>query len=1181
MKLLKGLFRFLFSRRLWTFIGLVLLCILIWLYGGLVKIGEVAPLDQDLVRLIVIAVIAVAWLVSLLLAQMRAIRANRMFVTELAQPAPKRAPRPGEAAMAEVSGKFQSIMAEMKKSKLGGRKFLREMPWYVIIGPPGTGKTTALRQSGLHFPIDLTDDLKGVGGTRNCDWFFTEDAVLIDTAGRYVEQQSAPEADAAEWQGFLDLLKKHRGKRALNGVILTLSVQELLGDETALRAHGREIRKRLAELRDRLGIRLPVYLMVTKADLIPGFEAYFGALGTREREQVWGATLSTDARIDATGIGRELKALSAELEKRLVGRLAEDVALDRRAEVFRFPAQVERVGAPLKVLIDAVFGESRYEETPWLRGFYFTSATQEGSPIDRLVGEMARGFGIGAEPAPARRHAERRSFFLRNLLTEVIFREAGLGTFDAAAEERRKWLWRGALGGSVLAVALASMAFLYAFVRYSGAIADQALLLEGLQARLTNVAARQAPVDPPDIDLALEAVTEVQAAATGVDPGLAGWTGPRASAEIARAQKIAYDHSLRNILEPRMVALLEATMWRQIRDPEYLLGAMKVYQMMTGRAVFNEEFAAAWWQDSLPLAAPVNPFPTESARAHQLAAITRMAGEEAASQIQPDPALVQAALESICQIPLSVRAYNALMADPAVSGLPEWLPGDHAGPNGARVLTRLSEKTLRVGLPGAFTYDGFHGTILPLVPEVAAQAAIDRDVFAGGCADSSGGTVDDIEAEVLKLYYDDFIAQWDGFLRDVRLAPIPDLRIATENLKDLASTDSALKRLLRAVVAETDLIRVAEGDASGGPPPGLINKALSKLGTVGKLAKQGSRIAAASGGGGAPAEPDGQRVADHFRPIKATIEEVDGNPPLLDAAVAALAALSQELLTVTASPDPEGALLARGGLAELTGAVANEAAALPDPLDDWVAGIAGDTGAVTRDAVIARLNARWRADVLPFCTAATAGRYPFDEGSRIDINGPDFQRLFGTGGLMDVFINEQLLPYVDVTARPWSWRADLGLDAAGLQPFEQARRMRDALFPGGGALMINFWLTGTDLSPNASRVDLNVDGQTLQYFNQASQPVAMTWPGRDGTNTVTLAFTPLDGATQQITSETGSWAWLRMIRKGALSPGAQPELFALRLGHAGFSASFELRAQSVENPFDMTIFGNFRCPDKF
>ncbi len=1180
MKLIKGFFRFLFSRRLWVFIGLVILCLLIWLYGPLVRIGEAVPLGSEIVRLIVIGLIAILWLVSLLLAQLRAIRANRMFVTELAQSEPQRQAAPGEENVAEVGAKFQGVLAEMKRSKLGGKKFLREMPWYVIIGPPGTGKTTALRQSGLHFPIDLADDLKGVGGTRNCDWFFTEDAVMIDTAGRYVEQQSAPEVDAAEWQGFLDLLRKHRGRRALNGVILTLSVEELLGDEAALRSHGREIRKRLAELRERLGIRLPVYLMITKMDLIPGFEAFFGGLGNREREQVWGATLATDARTDATAIGRELKALTTELEKRLVGRLAEDVPLERRAETFRFPAQVEHLGGPLRTLIDAVFGESRYEETPWLRGFYFTSATQEGSPIDRLVGELAHGFGIGAEPPAMRRHGERRSFFLRDLLSEVVFREAGLGTFDAAAEERRKWIWRGAMAASVLAVALASLLFLYSYLRYSGGIADQARQLEALQARLANVAARQAPLDPPDLDLALDAVTEVEAAQTRVDAGLASLTGPTAEAEIAQAQKIAYERSLRNILEPRMVALLEATMWRQIRDPEFLLGAHKVYQMMTGLAPYDDEFAAAWWQEVLPQAAPVDPFPTEAALGHELAAIRRMASEE--NKIEADPLLVRAALESICQIPLSVRAYNALLADPLVKGLPEWIPADFAGPNGIRVLTRLSGKTLRVGIPGAFTYKGFHEVVLELAPEVSAQAALDRTVFAGGCADSSDASVAEIEDQVLKLYFDDFIAQWDGFLRDVRLAPIEDLRTATENLKDLASTDSALKRLLRAVVTETNLAFVPDdGDGGGGPPPGLIKKALSKLGAVGKLANQGRKFASTAGAGQAEAEAPGQRVSDHFKPIRATIEEVDGQPPLIDAAVAALTALANELQTVAASPDPNAALLARGGLPQLTGAIANEARNLPDPLDDWVAGIAGDTESVTREAVIAQLNARWRADVQPFCVSATAGRYPFDQSSSIDVNVADFQRLFGPGGLVDAFINDQLLPYVDTTVKPWAWRADLGLDAATLTPFQQARSIRDGLFPGGAGPLMAFTLEPKDLSPNAIRVTLNVDGQSLAYSNSAARPLPMTWPGKDGTNVITLSFTPLNGAGELIASETGSWAFLRLIRKGQLRKTDLPELFRLRLGFSGFAADFELKAASVDNPFDLTMFGNFRCPEKF
>jgi type VI secretion system protein ImpL len=225
MRVLKSVFGFFLSRTFWTLVGLVLLAALIWLYGPLLAFGTATPLASDLARIVVIGLLVILWLVSALVRQIRAARANRMFVTDLARPEPARPRAPGEENVGEVNQKFQDILTEMKRSKLGGRKFLRDMPWYVIIGPPGTGKTTALKQSGLHFPVDLSDDLKGVGGTRNCDWFFTEEAVLVDTAGRYVQQESDPEVDAAEWRGFLALLKKHRGRRALNGVILTLSAR--------------------------------------------------------------------------------------------------------------------------------------------------------------------------------------------------------------------------------------------------------------------------------------------------------------------------------------------------------------------------------------------------------------------------------------------------------------------------------------------------------------------------------------------------------------------------------------------------------------------------------------------------------------------------------------------------------------------------------------------------------------------------------------------------------------------------------------------------------------------------------------------------------------------------------------------------------------------------------------------
>lgn len=1174
MGLLRALWGLLTARWLWTLIGLVLLSVLICTFGPGISVYGAAPLASDLTRAGLVAALFLTWAAWQIARALRARRANRLFVSEIAL-VPDRPLSPGADNVAAVGAKFQEILGELKRRKLAGKRFLRDMPWYVIIGPPATGKTTALRQSGLSFPLDLGDDLAGIGGTRNCDWFFTEDAVLIDTAGRYVQQESAPEIDAAEWLGFLDLLKKHRGRRALNGVIVALSIETLSEGDAAIRAHGRQIRKRLLELRERLEIRLPVYLILTKADLIEGFEPFFGGLSTADREQVWGATFAPGARIDGAEVGRELALLAGQLEGRLVARLEAEEALGTRAAIFRFPAQVTSLAEPIRLLVDTVFGESRYEESAWLRGVYFTSATQEGTPIDRLTAALASSFGLPALPRPAPPRFERRSFFLKRLLGEVIFREAGLGRLDPAAEERRRWIWRGAAVACAGIVVLAGLLFTLSYLANRGAIAAQADQLEQLQATLAPVAARQVPLDPLDLGLALDAVTEVANARTPAPGGMLAWIGPSAGPELARADRDAYDRALRNILEPRMVALLEATMWRQIRDPDFLLGALKTYRMMTGGAAMDTAFAVDWWQTRLPKAAPIPPLPTQAAAEHQLAAFELMARD--ADPIPPDDALVTAALASICSIPLPVRAYNALLSDPAVTALPDWIPAGFAGPNASKVLIRRSGKTLRVGIDGAFTYDGFHKAILDRLPEIATQQAMDRSVFAGGCTESAETTVSALSQDILQLYYQDYIAQWDGFLHDIALAPLTNLQVAGQNLKDLSSADSALKRLLLAVVAETDLARPTDSATAAAAPPSFFTKVLTKLGSLGKLASKSAKLIPAAGNA-ADIDLSGQPVSAHFKPLRAVVTEVDGAPPLLDGTVAALTQLSSVIQTVSVSPNPEDAIKKQGGLAELTGAVTSQAALLPEPLNGWFTGLAGDTSAITQKAVATDLNAIWRADGLPFCQAALAGRYPFDPSSTIDVNPTDFARVFGPGGLIDSFTNDHLLPYVDTSHRPWRWRADLGLDPQSLAAFEQARAIRDSLFPGGAGPSMNFSLEPKDLSQDATRVTLNLDGQLLSYFNNATRPMPMSWPGKDGTGVILLSFQPIDGSPEVMISETGSWAWLRMLKSGRLSATDQPDLFKLRLSAKGHYADFDLRSASVDNPFDLTMFAKFTCP---
>ncbi len=194
--------------------------------------------------------------------------------------------------MAELESRFKEALDTLSKTRFGqtegglfgrwNKRYIYQLPWYLIIGSPGSGKTTALINSGLDFPLAAQFGkraIPGMGGTRNCDWWFTDQAVLLDTAGRYTTQESDAEQDKAAWKGFMQLLRRFRGRQPVNGVIVTLSVQELLSSSDTERAQlAQLIGLRLSELCEELTIRFPVYVLVTKSDLLAGFNEFFGAM---------------------------------------------------------------------------------------------------------------------------------------------------------------------------------------------------------------------------------------------------------------------------------------------------------------------------------------------------------------------------------------------------------------------------------------------------------------------------------------------------------------------------------------------------------------------------------------------------------------------------------------------------------------------------------------------------------------------------------------------------------------------------------------------------------------------------------------------------------------------------------------------------------------------------------------
>jgi type VI secretion system protein ImpL len=533
----------------------------VWFVGDMFR-----PLEGAAARIGLIVVVGVAFLAWEFWRMRRAAKENEQLLSGLvggsldADSAERAA-----AELQTLRKRFEDALGVLRKARFrtpeGERRTVSQLPWYMFIGAPGSGKTTALLNAGLRFPLGDPrageQALQGVGGTRNCDWWFTDQAVLVDTAGRYTTQESDKQADSAAWLGFLDLLKRFRPRQPLNGVILTLSIGDLVHwNDEELARYAKHVRDRVRELYARLGVRLPIYLMVTKTDLLAGFTEFYSEFDVKHRAQVWGTTF--DSTEQARGLGERFKDEFAHLERRLYTllpeRLQETRDLQKRATIYRFPQQYRVAGPLITKFLEGAFGGAWVGEAPFVRGVYFTSGTQEGSPIDRVLGTLARSFNLERKVQPPAAGAG-KSYFLKRLLHEVIFGESGLAGLDMAAERGRR-MARVAAYAAFAAVAIAFT------LLWTASFLGNRSLIASAEAR-TGEAKREIEALPSirageegKLIAVLNRLRELRDSARGGDSGLlrAGfYQGDKLGAQAARA----YRNALRDGLLAHLAISLE------------------------------------------------------------------------------------------------------------------------------------------------------------------------------------------------------------------------------------------------------------------------------------------------------------------------------------------------------------------------------------------------------------------------------------------------------------------------------------------------------------------------------------------------------------------------------------------------------------------------------------------------
>ena len=1179
---MKRLFSWLFKRAVLAFIGVLLVSLVFWFESPLIAFDGKEPFAGAGIRWFFIALMFLGWGAWYGWKMLAAHLANRRLMASLAAADAPAAPAGAHAGMTAATVQEQAALKERMQQALDvmrkasgqgrwGRQYLYQLPWYMFVGAPGSGKTTTLLHSGLRFP--LADAIGpgavgGVGGTRQCDWWFTDEAVLLDTAGRYTTQDSDAAVDQAGWYSFLGLLKKHRPRRPINGVIVALSVSDLLQQGPAARqAQAVAIRARIAELHEKLGSSFPVYVTVTKCDLLAGFMEFFDTLGRDERAKVWGLTfaLGTDGAGALAAFPARFLELEQQLQARVLGRMQEERDLQRRALLYRFPQQFGGLGEVLAGFLTAVFEPTRYQASAQLRGVYFTSGTQEGSPIDRVMGALAATFGLDRKVLPPNATSG-RSYFITDLLREVIFKEAGLAGIDAGYEQRRQRLrWLGA-GAAALLVVLLAAGLATSYVRNGRTVQEVAQRSDALD--------KLVQAGPPDgtVVAVLPMLDAARGLPGGYDEREAGAPlltrfGLNQSDKLGAGAQLAYQRLLRSALLPRLTGRLEEVLRRgDANNQEQLYEALRVYLMLGQPGHLDPDSVLAWlafdWGRSLPDASPMQ---RDQLLAHAAALL-----DGGAEPPVLDAALVAGVRSTLAMMPLPERVYNRVKRQVAQAKLPEFSVNRAVGRDVSAVLARKSGEPLTRGVTGLYSVAGYREllkqTPLALVDIAKDSWVLDQREGEGKAGAASALTSDQMQAAVLQLYYADYIRLWDAVLADVRVAPFSSLDQGARITNALAAADSPLKALLVAASRETTLDGVGAKNAV--PIDAMRNK----------LSEARRKLEAALGGDDnpAPAVKAGNPVDRHFEPLRKLVGTAAAPGPL-DAQLALLKDASQyfdaaDKARRAGTPAPGGDVLQK---------IKRAAEGTPAPLGEMLQNVDSAGSGLTLGSERARIQALWAAEAAPFCRDAIAGRYPLVRSATRDATPEDFGKFFGPGGIMDDFFSKNLAAQVDMAGGQWKWRntgeAPTGIGQDVLNQFQRAARLREMFFGAGGRQpSLRF-----DLMPQAgaaalTKVTLDIDGQPVLYTAGApSRAAGITLPsGKGGGQVFVEAVPPLRA---ELRTE-GPWAFFRMLDKGVLQPGAQGERYTLTFDLDGHKMAYQLTASSVINPFRRDALEQFRCP---
>lgn len=1175
-----------------------------------------------------VAVLLAVWLSVWLWRRRKARKASDAISGILEEQAGRDSERLARAELDTLRRRMQEAVRTLKNSKLGqfsGRSALYELPWYITIGNPAAGKSSAIVNSGLKFPFEdgAGNVIHGIGGTRNCDWFFTTEGILLDTAGRY----SVNGDDRSEWLGFLDLLKKHRSRAPINGIIVTVSIAELVGNPPDFAiALAKNLRQRVQELTERLEVLAPVYLMFTKADLITGFNDFFQDIDQSERDRVWGATLpyDTSARQDAIALfERRFDELYEGLREMSVAQLSLARGEGASPGLIAFPLEFASIKPVLRSFVATLFEDNPFQFRPVFRGFYITSALQSGETRSASSEQIEQRFGLTGAAGTPYQTGSSNGFFLKDLFSRVIFADR-----DLIRQHTSPFKTRLRYAGFMAAV----LAFGVALGSWSWSYSNNRELVRNIQADLDKVVRTQQ--ERMDLQSRLQALEILQDRITQLEqfrrsrPLHLGF-GLFQGDQLLTSLKANHFSGVRSVMLDPVTENLETFLAEVARTPlrpqsdatprstaatgqyrearadsvEDAYNALKTYLMLASAeriepGHLSDQLTRFWrsWLEANRGSMTREEMIRSAERV--LSFHLSQVGDPQWPLIRNNLALVDSSRENLRRVVRGMPAAERVYAEVKARASTRFAPVTVASIVGNQSGSVVSGSHV---VSGTFTAEAWRTLVQPSIRSAATSALDSADwVLRTAIRDdlTLEGSPEQIQKTLVDMYKREYADEWHRFLQGIDVASFDDFGSALQAMEQLGNVQqSAIGKILNTVSEQTSW------DNPGRPATALNT---SGSGFTDWFKRAVLRREAAS----AAAELDLAAVdsieaqgtlGKEFAGIARLVADREDGGSLTRAYLQQLALVRTRLNEVNHQGDPgPGAVklvqdTLEGRHSELSDALRfvedQMLSSVPDPqrgpLRPLLLRPLQQSFAAALLPAQRELNKIWLAQVYDPFNRQLAVKYPFAADATIEATPAEIAHVFGPEGAIARFVDGTMGALVvrrGNTISPRIW-GNLGLTLnpdfmAGFSHWVGA--LDGASAAGSGSSPQTAFMLMPHPAAGTTEYVIEIDGQQLRYRNNAAQWANFVWPNAGGTPGARIVATTFDGREVEVINYSGRFGLEKLINSAERM--RKPDgSFQLSWSADGITVSTDLRiissTQAQAGDSDRRSFTGLRLPE--